>query len=115
MGPGTHVIEKIRRHIIPNDRNDFVSMTHDVNYLISGGDHVLMDKADDLAISNTDFSLKGLVMSSGLRLRKILHLKEDPNSIRLGLALKDSILDDNDYKQQAMDYGFDLNAMFLPE
>lgn len=85
-------------------------MVHDVNYLIATGNHILMDKADDYAVRRADLSVQGLLMNAGLRLRKLLHLKEGENKdkqlkyIQLGFKLRDKILNSRDYRTSLQRY-----------
>jgi len=67
MGPGTHIINKIQNFVQPVNRNDFLSMLHDIQYLQTAGDDPSW--ADKLAIVQSDNSLSGLALKSGLLTR----------------------------------------------
>jgi hypothetical protein len=113
MGPGTHVIKRVFGGSLPTSRNDFIAMTHDINYLISDGKHDLMDRADDIAIDASDYTLQGMVMSVGLRLRKITHIKESPQDVVAGYRLKNFVLSNDKYREMSKKYGLSLDDLFL--
>lgn len=74
MGPGTHIIERINQGVMPIDLDDASALVHDLNYLYANGRHAIMDVADDQAMEVGHSA----VMTTGLTLRKWLHLKETP-------------------------------------
>lgn len=72
-GPGTHIISKILKHVLPVNKTDFLTMLHDIQYLqYAGIDDV--NFADDLAIKQVDYDLPGLATKLGLTIRKLLNL-----------------------------------------
>lgn len=113
MGPGTHIIERVDAAVMPTSREDFISMTHDINYLLSEGNHYLMDRADDIAMAKAGMSLQGLVMNVGLSARKAFHLKETPQDAGEGRRLKDLVLRNKGYNELARSYGLNMHDLFL--
>jgi len=113
MGPGTHVSKRINANIMPVSRNDFIAMTHDINYLLSGGSHTAMDRADDIAMANSDISMQGLILRAGLQVRKFAHLQEGVQDYKLGRELKFKVLENQDLQKLAVDYGLNIDQLFL--
>jgi len=105
MGPGTHVFERVVNHELPTSRTDALALVHDIEYMIGTSIPKELDKADDQAIANSDYSLSGMIMKAGLSIRKALQLKmanrntleETHEQQRIGLYLKNKVLSDSEY------------------
>ncbi len=74
MGPGTHIIDRINRRVMPINRTDFVAMLHDIDYLMGSGDYDWTKQADARAIRNAGWINGGALMKIGLGVRKLLDL-----------------------------------------
>jgi len=70
-GPGTHILSNIYHHVKPNNKTDFVTLVHDVDYGIAEN-AVDAWKADYKAIKNADNDLSGIVTKVGLTARSLV-------------------------------------------
>lgn len=71
MGPGTNIVTRLYNNILPVNRNDAVTLLHDLDY-ISTLDPII---ADDKAISELDYTISGIAGKLGLTLRKYTGVK----------------------------------------
>jgi len=46
MGPGTHVVERVRSRNLPVSKADAAALIHDINYLRFSGNQELIEEAD---------------------------------------------------------------------
>jgi len=105
MGPGTHVFERVINHELPTSKTDTLALVHDIEYMIGTSIPKELDRADNQAIANADYSISGMIMKAGLGIRKALQLKlanrddldETHEQQRLGLFLKNKVLSDPEY------------------
>jgi hypothetical protein len=114
MGPGTHISNNIYSHVRPTNKNDYLSMLHDVDYITHGGYNEFIIKDDDFAIANTNYNLGGIILKTGLELRKNLltssfHSKSE-GQWKYGKSLADSIMSDPEYINLAEQYEVPLTA-----
>jgi len=82
-------------------------MVHDVNYLIATGDKNKMRQADNNAIKSAPYNTQGILMKTGLTLRKFLGLKETEGidnknvNIARGYYLKNKLLNSGNLSENA--------------
>lgn len=74
-GPGTHIYDRVRRGVLPNNRTDAATLLHDVDYMIATN-RFMAEEADNRAIKLSDYSPAGVATKLGLTIRKNLF----PNS-----------------------------------
>jgi len=74
-GPGTHVIERLKRGDQPQNKTDFATLLHDIDYLRTAGRPDKQWEADKRAIRNSAFSIEGLATGIGLTTRGILGME----------------------------------------
>ncbi len=70
-GPGTHIAERIKNRVLPNNRTDAVTLMHDIDYMLSNSIAESV-RADRKASSNADYSLPGILTKVGLAARSAL-------------------------------------------
>jgi len=93
--------------IKPTSQTDELAMVHDINYLIATGDKEKLKYADDLAIDSAPYTTQGIVMKTGLTLRKFLGIKEKEGinnrnvNIARGYYLKNKILNSGNISNNA--------------
>lgn len=123
MGPGTHVFNRIKNGVLPVDYMDAVSMMHDINYLRYTGDQRIIDRADLLAIRDSDKSFAALILQMGLATKNKLGLTFDsplPNKTieetnYIGWRLQDYVLHNPAYQQQFQILGFNPNRHVIKD
>lgn len=107
IGPGTHIIDKINKGVMPYDRNDAVAMLHDVDYYLYAGSDAELKLADQYAIDNFDYTITGRYGKIGLKLRQQLNLPF-ANSQRsdriIGKYLVKKIKENPKYMKMIKDY-----------
>lgn len=74
IGPGTHIIDRINKRIMPTNKTDLAAMLHDIDYFRYAGDKSKLYEADETAISNFSYDPVGMLGKVGLTLRKELDL-----------------------------------------
>jgi hypothetical protein len=77
MGPGTHIISRVYSDTQPVNKNDFLALLHDIQYLQCAG--VNPTYPDKLAIVQSDYSLSGFAMKLGLLSRYAFGLQMNDN------------------------------------
>lgn len=100
MGPGTHVLNRVAKHVQPINQTDAAAMVHDINYILANGDATDLTKADNIA-NNMSSGLPGLLMEAGLGIRKLLNLyvgtTYHPKLLEYALEAKKQILTSDAY------------------
>lgn len=109
-GPGTHIYSRINSGVLPRNRTDFITMLHDIEYLIAIGDKQTVE-ADNRAINNLDSFGMGLIAKIGLLGRKHLNLPFNTSlaNKHLGLSLMDKVKEESNYKSLWKLYDVDPN------
>jgi len=81
MGPGTKVFSRVKNHNYPVNRSDFISLLHDIDYLIVSGDKQAELVADAAAIQRAELggTFLDLILKYGLKVKQWLGLQ--PNRI----------------------------------
>lgn len=69
-GPGTHIVEKLRAGVMPNNKTDFVTMLHDIDYLANSGRDPML--SDMYAMEKSDWSMVGVTTKYGLATKMVL-------------------------------------------
>lgn len=72
MGPGTHILTKIRDGVQPVNQIDEIALHHDLDYLRANDNYWQLITADVKAMKQADLSLPGIAMVLGLSLRSVL-------------------------------------------
>lgn len=80
-GPGTHVLTKILNNEFPVNRNDALTMIHDIEYIMYQQESKLIYNSDQQAINESDYSLHGLLIKAGLSIKNILGLDFHSSSV----------------------------------
>jgi len=105
MGPGTHIVDKIVRGVMPQSKHDCLALLHDLRYL-SAKTKEQLTLADDNAIRNADYlSLQGLSMKLGLNLRSILNLDMIGDAPILADLLYQKVSTSKKYQEVFRKYG----------
>jgi len=74
-GPGTHVVERLRNSVMPNNKNDFATLLHDIDYLRTAGRKEKQLMADFRAIKNGEpLTARGALTLLGLGSREAIGL-----------------------------------------
>jgi len=106
MGPGTHIVNRIKNNIMPINKTDTAAMLHDVNYMLANGDKHLLQLADDKALKRA--SGEGYVpMWLGLKIRRLLGLYEGNRSQdnrRAALGIVKHLLTSKNYESFNINY-----------
>jgi len=107
MGPGTKVFSRVKNHDYPVNRSDFISLLHDIDYLIVTGDKKAELVADAAAIQRAELggTFLDLVVKYGLKIKQWLGFQ--PNKVstnqeaaekrRTGMLLLDYIMNNPDW------------------
>jgi len=101
----------------PNNKTDFVTLLHDIDYLRYAGFSEKQNELDQKAIRYTDYSLPGLATSLGLRTRRVFDLNFNTpipgytaqETRFIGQQVWDWLLQQPDYIQYFNKYNIDLN------
>lgn len=117
MGPGTHIVSRINNNTLPTSRTDFLALLHDIQYLQFTGDIPVY--SDSLAIENAGYDLEGLIMKTGLSVKKALgNLYKNTSPLeglseaqtrQLGDSLMQKVLTDPIYSKHFDTYRIDRN------
>lgn len=107
MGPGTHIVNKINKRVLPTSYNDALALKHDLQYLAANNKSQL-NVSDDLAITAADYSVQGITMKLGLTLRKVLSINKLGNRPKLAQALYNIVRNDPDYVNKYNQLGISL-------
>lgn len=98
MGPGTHIVDRIKKGVLPVNDTDRIALAHDINYMIADGLPQLIELSDQIAMSKASGTGSNW-LKTGLVLREILHLKEGYTPTRkVGVLLRDYVLKEPIYK-----------------
>jgi hypothetical protein len=104
MGPGTHIIERLRRGDMPYGKTDAISLLHDIDY-IGAMDKNDLRIADDLAINRAGYNLQGITMKLGLSARKLIGLDLAGKRPDVAKDLKHFVMNDPEYRFMLHSYG----------
>lgn len=105
MGPGTHIHERLTKHVLPINRVDAAAMIHDVEYL---NPYITEKQADDNALENAGSYLNPLkgVMKIGFTLKDIKGGYNSEKNYPLYLKCKRII--QSDYKDVVSKYNLKM-------
>lgn len=112
LGPGTHIVDRINRRVLPSNRTDFVAMLHDIDYLMGAGDKGWTRDADFRAISQARNSILDHIMKVGLSFRVALGLDYNTYTTNTAVASKlmTIVKSDPTYVERARQLGVNLDA-----
>lgn len=100
MGPGTHIVDRVNRRVMPRNKTDFVALLHDIDYLRTAGSSFGTAMSDLKAIWNADKDIYGAAMTAGLLARLYGNLKFNPptRNKQLGQQLMDIVKNSPEYE-----------------
>lgn len=117
-GPGTNLYTRLSNKVMPVNRNDALTLLHDIDYFRFSGDPGKINRSDMQAITSSDYSLSGLAIKVGLlaRIASQMDFSKPPEGYTtkqtnvLGEKLFVYVKHHPSYSKMFKDYGIDLNT-----